>query len=240
MSPTLINSGLAGACLVGLAAWVVYLALEPFTRRTWPRSLTSWNRLLSGRFADPLVGRDLLIGVGGTSLLFGVMGAVGSWELASGGSLRWSFPHGWSPLYGPLSCLTNAFSFMTVLVGFGVMSLLTIARKLIRSDRWAVVAVAGLLIAIQTRPESLSLFLGGAALLGFAVFSAARFGFLSTLTVFFTTLNVSLVPDALDPSIWWARNSWVSLAAVIGVALWGYQTATRGEMAPARTSTYDS
>jgi hypothetical protein len=43
--------------------WVIYAALEPYIRRRWPGMLISWSRLLSGRFRDALVGRDLLIGV---------------------------------------------------------------------------------------------------------------------------------------------------------------------------------
>ena len=42
--------------------WLVYVALEPYARRRWPGMLISWSRLLTGRFRDPLVGRDVLIG----------------------------------------------------------------------------------------------------------------------------------------------------------------------------------
>ena len=42
--------------------WVSYLAVEPWTRRLWPDALVTWNRLLVGRFRDPLIGRDVLIG----------------------------------------------------------------------------------------------------------------------------------------------------------------------------------
>ena len=42
--------------------FVVYLALEPCVRRTWPVILITWSRLVSGRLRDPLVGRDLLVG----------------------------------------------------------------------------------------------------------------------------------------------------------------------------------
>ncbi len=41
---------------------MAYLALEPAVRRRWPWRLTAWKRLLHGRWRDPLVGRDLLIG----------------------------------------------------------------------------------------------------------------------------------------------------------------------------------
>jgi len=42
--------------------WLVYIALEPLARRWWPNTLISWNRLLAGRFRDPMIGSDLLIG----------------------------------------------------------------------------------------------------------------------------------------------------------------------------------
>ncbi len=43
--------------------WLFYIALEPFVRRRWPGALISWSRLLGGAYRDPLVGRDVLIGV---------------------------------------------------------------------------------------------------------------------------------------------------------------------------------
>jgi hypothetical protein len=43
--------------------WLVYLALEPYVRRYSPDMLMSWSRLLSGRFRDPRVGRDVLVGI---------------------------------------------------------------------------------------------------------------------------------------------------------------------------------
>jgi len=40
----------------------MYLALEPYLRRRWPDALVALNRVFAGKFHDPLVGRDLLIG----------------------------------------------------------------------------------------------------------------------------------------------------------------------------------
>jgi serine/threonine-protein kinase len=50
------------ALFSALSIWVAYLALEPYVRRSWPWRISSWDRLLDGRFRDPLVGRDILIG----------------------------------------------------------------------------------------------------------------------------------------------------------------------------------
>ncbi|HZE89446.1 MAG TPA: serine/threonine-protein kinase, partial [Verrucomicrobiae bacterium] len=43
-------------------AWLLYVALEPIVRKQWPDSIITWTRLLAGRFNDPMVGRDLLLG----------------------------------------------------------------------------------------------------------------------------------------------------------------------------------
>jgi hypothetical protein len=53
----------ARGLLLAAAVWVAYMALEPFLRRHWPSTMISWSRLLAGRVRDPLVGRDLLIGL---------------------------------------------------------------------------------------------------------------------------------------------------------------------------------
>lgn len=58
----LVTSG-GIALLRGGLAWMLYMALEPAVRRRSPETLIGWKRLLNGRFRDPTVGRDLLIGV---------------------------------------------------------------------------------------------------------------------------------------------------------------------------------
>lgn len=50
------------AIVAGVVAWLIYIAIEPYFRRRWPRLLISWTRLLAGRLRDPMVGRDVLIG----------------------------------------------------------------------------------------------------------------------------------------------------------------------------------
>jgi serine/threonine-protein kinase len=66
--PDLMNEfalfrGAAGAILYRVCViWIFYLALEPYVRRIWPETVISWSRLLSGKWFDPLVGRDILIG----------------------------------------------------------------------------------------------------------------------------------------------------------------------------------
>ena len=63
-------------------AWLFYIAVEPYARRLWPGTMISWIRLFHGRFRDPRVGRDLLMGtVFGTlhTLVFYLQRLVPSW-----------------------------------------------------------------------------------------------------------------------------------------------------------------
>src|ERR1044072_9117082 len=53
---------IAWALVASVLIWVLYIALEPYVRRLWPRLIISWSRLLAGGFRDPMVGRDILIG----------------------------------------------------------------------------------------------------------------------------------------------------------------------------------
>jgi serine/threonine-protein kinase len=47
----------------GVFAAGFYLALEPWVRRLWPESMITWARVIAGRWRDPVVGRDVLLGV---------------------------------------------------------------------------------------------------------------------------------------------------------------------------------
>jgi serine/threonine-protein kinase len=60
---------------VGGISWALYLAVEPFMRRHAPEAMIGWTRFIDGRLADPLVGRDILLGcaAGALSRLFNVV-----------------------------------------------------------------------------------------------------------------------------------------------------------------------
>jgi hypothetical protein len=53
---------MARAALTAAIAWISYFAMEPYVRRFWPQTMITWSRLLEGKFRDPAVGRDVLVG----------------------------------------------------------------------------------------------------------------------------------------------------------------------------------
>ena len=60
---TLMARETGAALRLAFVLWVFYLALEPYVRRFWPRTIVSWTRLLTRGPRDPLVARDVLFGM---------------------------------------------------------------------------------------------------------------------------------------------------------------------------------
>ncbi|HEY0591224.1 MAG TPA: protein kinase [Thermoanaerobaculia bacterium] len=59
----MLADALGEALFNGARVWLGYMALEPYVRRSLPSLIIGWNRLVASRVADPLVGRDVLIGL---------------------------------------------------------------------------------------------------------------------------------------------------------------------------------
>ncbi|HZE19092.1 MAG TPA: serine/threonine-protein kinase, partial [Candidatus Angelobacter sp.] len=80
-----------------LVIWVVYLGVEPFLRRRWPHRLIAWTRLLEGKWMDPLVGRETLVGLlagAAGSLLSGWLPAIVERHADADSLLSYLFPMG--------------------------------------------------------------------------------------------------------------------------------------------------
>lgn len=139
--------GLQIALFWAFLIWLYYIALEPFVRRVWPRTLISWNRLLAGRWRDPLVGRDLLIGAlfgVATRLLWQVNALAPTWfglgsaELFGAGRRFFRIPL--RPLLGTRYCLGDFFYDVSLAVVGGLCVLLfLLLLRLVLRKQWAAV-----------------------------------------------------------------------------------------------------
>ena len=80
------STGTFGMFLLAMAtsifyAFVVrtmYLTLEPYVRRRWPQTIISWTAVLKHRARDPVVGRDVLIGIT-IQVVLTVLGRLVEW-----------------------------------------------------------------------------------------------------------------------------------------------------------------
>jgi len=207
------------ALFVAGTTWMLYLAVEPWVRRHWPKTIISWSRLLSAGARDPLVGRDILFGV-----LLGVvwilifqirfipmmrMGAAPtlfSPELLTGGrNALGAWLQQW-----PLSIQTTLVFFFLL---FGLKVLL---RK-----EWIAAIV---MVAIFALPRGLSSSYRAveipAEILVYAIAAiiVLRFGFVPLACAVFTINLVANIPLSADLSAWYMTSSILALLSVVALA----------------------
>jgi serine/threonine-protein kinase len=210
--------------------WTMYLAVEPWVRRHWPKTIISWSRLLSGQVRDPLVGRDILFGValgviwilifqiryipmmrmgaaptlGSTNALMGGREALGAW------------------LYQWPQSIQTTLAFFFLLFGLKVL-----LRK-----EW----IAGIaLVAIFALPRGLSSTFMAVEIpaqilvYAIAVVIVLRFGFVPLVCAVFTINLTANVPFSADLSAWYMPTSIAALLSVVVLAGWGFYHSLGGE-----------
>ncbi len=222
-----LGSAILGASLYGL----LYLAIEPQVRRLWPHLLVTWSRLVSGRFRDPLFGRDLVIGsLAGMTMTLITFGhyelpALFGWPAFAPPSSVVSTLGGsgayWSHV---LSVLSNSIA--NAMVG-GVG--LTLLRLVVRDARAAyVMATLGFsFLAARGQIETGSLLLDltiGVLLVVPVLWAIIRFGFVAGMVAFTVHFLTKDVPMTLDTSRLYFTGGFtiallVIVAAGIGVVL---------------------
>ena len=194
--------GLSEALLVSSFIFLFYLSIEPFIRKRFPEVFISWNRLLSGDFKNPMVGRDVLVG-SFLSLVLALIGVglayLGYLTKPSGvfdpfgrGSI--------SPLNGPVGffgeLIQNPVS--GVLNSFFVMFLLLIS-SLVLKKKWMAIIGAGLILSLQALLASISqgdwvLYVNGLFFVAIWLLCIVRFGALAAVSFY---MFIDLMQSAL-------------------------------------------
>jgi eukaryotic-like serine/threonine-protein kinase len=149
----LVTRGAGAVVLEAAFVWLVYLAVEPYARRLRPWTLVSWTRFLGGGFSDPVVGRDMLVGLAWAALVYYLT------------PIRYALP----PLVGaaapepsfgyldalvgpgPLLSVTLGAASESILYALGVLLLFVLVRSVLRHDALATTA----LIVIMLVPAAL-------------------------------------------------------------------------------------
>jgi hypothetical protein len=131
--------------------WMFYLALEPYVRRFWPATLISWTRLLASGPRDPLVGRDILLGIGWGA-------AVAVLFLISGLVLHGRVPEV-RPVSGNLQALLSvrgaaagilSLWFNALVLAMGSLLLMLLLKLMLKRERLAAWALIAILTLIQS------------------------------------------------------------------------------------------
>lgn len=214
--------------------WLTYVALEPVVRRRWPDTLASWTRLLSGRLSDPLLGRDLLLGVlGGVALALLELAGRALTELSS---VQFSVPPelllgGWAAAGGVVRSISS------VLPAFILLLLLAVLRQLLRAT-WAAVlgtlVIGGLLLGDFT---SLSGVVVSLAFVALTIGILIRLGLLASAVAL--TVHHLLAHSFMTTHLtaWYADSAVAGILVTLALAGWGVYTSAlrfRGSGPPAR------
>jgi len=225
------------------AAWLLYVGLEPYVRRWQAERIVAWSRLVAGRFRDPLVGRDVLIGVlcgialALSPMLAGLVSRVAG--IPGGSPLETSL----DPLQGRMGAI-GTLAFVTPNAAFAAMFFMflwVMLRGLLRSLQRALggrVPLGWLADLGVIAVMFLSMMVEGSAVLWYrigALVSALivlllvkRFGLLS-LAVALCVLDLLVAfPIAGSPSAWYAPATGLMLIVVVALAVFGFRVSLGG------------
>src|SRR5271166_485901 len=218
----------ADSLFVAAFVWIAYMSLDPYARKYWPDLLISWNRLVAGRWRDPLVGRDVLIGT-----LFGCVWALFC-HLAYALPLWFRIPR-ITPSHIeslPLGTTTQAWGYLlgdlsnAVVSSLAVTLILIFTRLLLRRKVPAVVVacmvVATLIVGGENYFVTIPLALLNAALLTTVLVRFSILAYGNAILIGTVLLNF---PVTLDFSRWYAGRSLLALSLVLGLTLYGFRCA---------------
>jgi serine/threonine-protein kinase len=219
---------------------LVYLAIEPWVRRYWPETMITWSRLIAGRWRDPVVARDILVGTAWglvSTLSFRLPGVVAVWlgEPPLPPALVFSpLGFGLEKLLGGRLVAADAVfhllqGYATAMQAFFLLFLLRVA---LRKPWLAAVASFLFLVALNGPAYDARFGVGAygaiAIVTALTLFVAMRFGLVATVS--FTVMAMLTDGFLLTPNLrdWYGLSSVVAIVIVGAVSTWAFRTSLAG------------
>jgi serine/threonine-protein kinase len=217
----------------GLLTWLLYVALEPYVRKYWPDTLISWSRFLAGKFKDPVVARDVLLGT-----LFGVASAaleqlqpyVEAWlGKAPQRPLGLTTAYTLEGLKGSIATVLYqaSSSFSSALIVFFFFFML---RLLFRRN-WLAALVMSLLFCIPSLGAQNPLIdmLFTAPFFWMYLYILYRFGLVALTVLYFVDQLADNMPLATPLSAWYTEGGLVAMITILAVAFYGFYVSRAGK-----------
>jgi len=220
------------AVVQALLVWALYLALEPAIRQRMPELLVGWVRLLEGRWRDPRVGHDVLIGIALGSVIAAVI------HLANG-----------LPTFVPLAAqtpipqlnvgnriapLAALLSVPLVAIFRGVLQMaMLFGLRTIIARKWIDVIVLALAFSVFAfGAENPWLEVPGALVMGSLFAVATVFGGLLTLvSTWAAFMLLSVMPVGYGFSQWFGPYVWTTLVLLVTVTVGAFVLSLGGRPA---------
>jgi serine/threonine protein kinase len=217
----------------GLLTWLLYVALEPYVRRYWPDTLISWSRFLAGKFKDPVVARDVLLGT-----LFGLSSAaleqlqpfVEAWlGKAPQRPLGLTTAYTLEGLKGSIATVLHqaSASFSDALVVF----LFFFVLRLVFRRNWLAALVMSLLFCIPSLGAQNPLIdmLFTAPFFWVYLYILYRFGLVALTVLYFVDQLADNMPLATPLSAWYTEGGLVAMITILAVAFYGFYVSRAGK-----------
>jgi hypothetical protein len=230
---SLIMSLASAALFGGGVVWLYYIALEPLVRKRWPDRIIAWTRLVSGRPRDPLVGREILVGV-----------VMGVWLVVLNGltglaANRTRLPTVFGvdtldrlrSLAGAASSLLSVFSESTgqaLVLLFLIVFLRAALRRTVPAMTVFGLIVAAVLALQQSDDFGRLALVWGALAATVFTFAIGRVGLLALAATLLTARIVAGLPLLMDPSTWYAGAVALPLVALAALVAWAARAALAG------------
>jgi hypothetical protein len=217
-------AAIAFSLLVSGLIWLTYLAVEPYLRRRIPELLIGWARLLEGRFRDPRVGRDILIGaMTGTvlALIVIIVNGLSTWFAFQGQTTIFA-DYGLRNGVNPLSYLFTV-SLDSVSRAFALLAVYFVFRVVLRKPALAVAALGIVALLLSLGGENATLEIPGAVLTAVLItWLVTRIGLLAVVSMWCFNLLLSLVAPSFDFSSWYAAYSMPGLILLLALTLYAF------------------
>jgi serine/threonine-protein kinase len=227
---TLFINAVAISLAMGGQLWIAYIALEPFVRRHWPKTIITWTRTLSGGLRDPLVGRDILIG-----LLVGL-----GYDLVIATATAIDMRRGDAPNTSTLLSALVSFPrfasgylnhLLEALVGGLLLFLVFFLLRVVLRREWlAAIAFVAILSArglASDHPAVETCMY--AAIYAILVALLLRYGFLAVLVCIFVTDLLFALVFTWDFAAWYGSASLLTVLSVMALAVYAFRTSTAGK-----------
>jgi serine/threonine-protein kinase len=207
------------AVTLGALGWLMYMAFEPQVRKRAPASLISWNRLLAGRFRDPVVGGHLLEGIAYGTVALCAMTFLSF--MTFGAIFRPQLPWSNAGLFSLLCWLLVE----TIPAGLGVsliMNLISIAVQ----RRWLAAVLFVFVMTLVLTPTFGQPSLAATARLviwhTLLAVTLIRSGVLATVVALYTAFVIEIFPLTTNWSAWYAPAALLAIAALVALAVYGF------------------
>jgi serine/threonine-protein kinase len=226
---SIVGTALWDTAFMAALVWLSYLALEPLARRWWPATLISWSRLLAGRFRDPMIGRDILIG----GLLGVAMNLVEGLEHAS---YRWLGEPQSLSSYLPTESLLGGrhvishllqAPFAAVVAPIMYLFFLLLLRIVLRKMWLAVLVFYAVILSSVLLNTEQNMLVGAAwAVVYFAImlFLVIRLGLLA----FCFAVLVGMATAGLQFGTWYSGGDYATLIAALALVAYGFWISLAG------------